>query len=75
MLEFVDEVAEDDRVFEGHGVKVIVDAKSLAYLDGTELDFLSKKGLMKALNSLIPMSVANAAVVRVLISRYTVRNS
>ncbi|MCB1661499.1 MAG: iron-sulfur cluster assembly protein IscA [Pseudomonadales bacterium] len=44
VLEFVDEVAEDDRVFEGHGVKVIVDAKSLAYLDGTELDFV-KEGL------------------------------
>ena len=44
VLEFVDEVADDDQVFEGHGVKVIVDEKSLAYLDGTELDFV-KEGL------------------------------
>jgi len=44
VLEFVDELAEDDRVFEDHGVKVIVDEKSLAYLDGTQLDFV-KDGL------------------------------
>lgn len=44
VLEFVDEVADDDKVFEDHGVKVIVDEKSLAYLDGTELDFV-KDGL------------------------------
>lgn len=44
VLEFVDDVADDDKVFEDHGVKVIVDEKSLAYLDGTELDFV-KEGL------------------------------
>jgi iron-sulfur cluster assembly protein len=44
VLEFADEVAENDTVFEDHDVKVIIDAKSLVYLDGTELDF-SKEGL------------------------------
>lgn len=44
VLEFVDSLNEDDQVFEQHGVKVIVDAKSLVYLDGTELDFV-KEGL------------------------------
>lgn len=44
VLEFVDVLNEDDQVFEQHGVKVIVDEKSLAYLDGTELDFV-KEGL------------------------------
>lgn len=44
VLEFVDELADDDQVFEGYGVKVIVDEKSLSYLDGTELDFV-KDGL------------------------------
>jgi len=39
VLEFVDEFDENDQVFEEHGVKVIVDPKSMAYLDGTELDF------------------------------------
>lgn len=44
VLEFVDEAAAEDQVFENHGVKVIVDPKSLVYLDGTELDFV-REGL------------------------------
>jgi iron-sulfur cluster assembly protein len=44
VLEFVDELEEGDSVFEHQDVKVIVDAKSLVYLDGTQLDFV-KNGL------------------------------
>jgi iron-sulfur cluster assembly protein len=44
VIEFVDEVKTEDQVFEDHGVKIIVDGKSLVYLDGTELDFV-KEGL------------------------------
>jgi len=44
VLEFVDELNTDDVVFEDKGVKVIIDGKSLVYLDGTELDFV-KEGL------------------------------
>ena len=44
VLEFVDEVEPDDQVFESHGVKVIINPKSLVYLDGTELDY-GKEGL------------------------------
>ncbi|HJV26394.1 MAG TPA: iron-sulfur cluster assembly protein IscA [Aromatoleum sp.] len=43
-LEFVDETEAEDMVFESNGVKVIIDPKSLAYLDGTELDFV-REGL------------------------------
>jgi iron-sulfur cluster assembly protein len=43
-LEYADEVAPEDVVFEDHGVKVLVDPKSLPYLDGTELDFV-REGL------------------------------
>lgn len=43
-MEFVDQTNEDDKVFEDHGVKVIIDAKSLIYLDGTEVDYV-KEGL------------------------------
>ncbi len=39
-LEFVDESAPEDQSFESFGVKVLVDPKSLAYLEGTELDFV-----------------------------------
>ena len=45
VLEFVDEInAAEDEVFEIHGVKVIVDKKSLVYVNGTEVDF-TKEGL------------------------------
>lgn len=44
VIEFADELESDDQVFEEQGVKVIVDPKSLLYLDGTELDY-SKDGL------------------------------
>ncbi|WP_028537281.1 iron-sulfur cluster assembly protein IscA [Paludibacterium yongneupense] len=43
-LEFVDTESEDDIAFASHGVKVYTDEKSLAYLDGTELDYV-KDGL------------------------------
>ena len=44
ILEFADELEEDDVVFEDHGIKVVIDPKSLVYLDGTEVDFV-KEGL------------------------------
>ena len=43
-LEFVDQTEDEDEVFESHGVKVLIDPKSLAYIDGTELDFV-REGL------------------------------
>ena len=43
-LEFVDVANDEDIAFESHGVKVFTDAKSLAYIDGTELDY-TKEGL------------------------------
>jgi iron-sulfur cluster assembly protein len=39
VLEFVDDFDDTDQVFEEHGVKVIIDPKSMTYLDGTELDY------------------------------------
>ena len=44
MLEFADELDEGDVVFEDNDVKVIIDPKSLIYLDGTRVDF-GKEGL------------------------------
>ena len=43
-LEYVDVAAQDDTVFEGFGVKVFVDPKSMPYLDGTQLDY-AREGL------------------------------
>jgi len=44
VLEFCDQIEPEDEVFESHGVKVVVNPKSLPYLDGTELDY-GKEGL------------------------------
>ena len=43
-LEFADDIQPEDQQFESNGVRVLVDPKSLAYLDGTELDFV-REGL------------------------------
>ena len=46
VIEFVDELRDDDEVFESKGVKVVVDKKSLMFLDGTEVDY-AKVGLQE----------------------------
>ena len=43
-LEFADAVGLEDVRFESHGVTVVVDPKSLPYVDGTELDY-TREGL------------------------------
>ena len=46
VIEFADEQREEDEVFESRGIKVLVDQKSLVFLDGTEVDF-AKVGLQE----------------------------
>jgi iron-sulfur cluster assembly protein len=43
-LEYADDAHPEDCTFESHGVKVLVDPRSLSYIDGTELDFV-REGL------------------------------
>ena len=43
-LEYADDIAPEDHVFEQRGVKILIDPKSLPYIDGTELDFV-REGL------------------------------
>lgn len=43
-LEYVDEQLPDDIVFEDRGIKVLVDPKSLPYIEGTLLDY-TREGL------------------------------
>ncbi|MBA3564915.1 MAG: iron-sulfur cluster assembly protein IscA [Gammaproteobacteria bacterium] len=47
VINYADEVDNDDVVFEDRGVKVVIDAKSLELIDGTEIDFV-KQGLNEA---------------------------
>ncbi len=47
VVSYADEVGAGDVVFEEAGVKVVVDADSLKYVDGTEIDFV-RQGLNEA---------------------------
>ncbi len=47
VVNYAEEVAAGDVVFEVSGVKVVVDAESLPFVDGTEVDFV-KQGLNEA---------------------------
>jgi iron-sulfur cluster assembly protein len=40
----VDQPADEDLAFDSFGVRVLVDPKSLPYIDGTELDY-TREGL------------------------------
>ena len=53
VMEFVDDIDEMDVVYEDKGVKVIIDPKSLVYLDGTEMDFV-KEGLNEGFKFINP---------------------
>lgn len=44
VIEYADRVEPEDKVYEDQGVKIIVDPKSLAYLEGTQLDY-TREGL------------------------------
>jgi len=43
-LEYADAVNPEDTEFQSYGVRVVVDPKSLPYIDGTELDY-AREGL------------------------------
>jgi len=47
VIDFADAVGTDDSVFDESGVKVIVDARSLELIDGTEVDFV-REGINEA---------------------------
>lgn len=47
VVNYADDVAANDIVFEDKGVKVVVDPEALPLIDGTEVDFV-KNGLNEA---------------------------
>jgi iron-sulfur cluster assembly protein len=58
VMEFADEVDANDEVFEDKGIKILVDPKSLVYLDGTEMDFV-KEGLNEGFKFINPNEKAS----------------
>lgn len=51
--DYADEVRADDRLFEAHDAKVVVDTKSLEFLDGSTLDYV-KEGLKQVFKFINP---------------------
>ncbi len=47
LIDYADSIGPDDVVFDEQGVKVVVDAKALQLIDGTEVDFV-KQGINEA---------------------------
>jgi iron-sulfur cluster assembly protein len=47
VIDYADEIAADDIVFDSGGIKILVDKPSLELIDGTEVDFV-KEGLNEA---------------------------
>lgn len=45
VVDYADKAGADDMVFDSNGVKVIVDRKSLPYLDGLQLDYVRSNAL------------------------------
>lgn len=39
-VDYSDDVRDDDQVFEQHGIRIVVDRKSLPFLDGMEVDYI-----------------------------------
>jgi iron-sulfur cluster assembly protein len=52
-LEYVDEQMPEDVVFEDRGIKVLVDPKSLPYIEGTTLDY-TREGLNEGFKFMNP---------------------
>jgi iron-sulfur cluster assembly protein len=53
VVNYADEVAPQDVVFEDQGVRVLVDRDSLGFIDGTQVDFV-KQGLNEAFRFINP---------------------
>jgi iron-sulfur cluster assembly protein len=52
-LEYVDEQMPEDVIFEDRGVRVLVDPKSLPYIEGTTLDY-TREGLNEGFKFMNP---------------------
>jgi iron-sulfur cluster assembly protein len=55
LVDYADDVRDDDIVFDTNDVKVVVDRKSLELIDGTEVDFV-KEGINEAFKFRNPKS-------------------
>lgn len=53
IFDYADEIKSNDQLFESYRTKVVVDASSLPYLDGSRIDF-TKEGLNSSFKFINP---------------------
>jgi iron-sulfur cluster assembly protein len=58
VVDYAEEIAADDEVFEQHGVKIVVKTADLAYLDGVEIDYV-REGINQAFRFHNPKAAAS----------------
>lgn len=54
VVDYADDIGEQDEVFESHGVKVIVDKTSLPHLEGMTVDFVKTNALNEGFEFINP---------------------
>jgi len=45
VVDYAESIASNDQVFESRGVKIVIDEKSLPFLEGMEVDYVKTNGL------------------------------
>ncbi len=54
VVDYADGICEDDRVYESHGVKIVVDNASLSILEGMTVDFVRENVLNEGFEFINP---------------------
>ena len=54
VVDYADAIGAEDSLFESHGIKVVIDKKSLPQLDGTTIDFVRTNALNEGFEFLNP---------------------
>jgi len=54
VVDYADEIGDDDEVFESHGVKVVVDRNSLQHLNGMTVDYVKTNALNEGFEFINP---------------------
>lgn len=54
VVDYADEIGDNDEVFESHGVKVVVDRNSLQHLNGMTVDYVKTNALNEGFEFINP---------------------
>ncbi|MEJ2621800.1 MAG: iron-sulfur cluster assembly accessory protein [Candidatus Thiodiazotropha sp.] len=54
VVDYAEQLEDDDQIFESHGVKIVVDQQSLPMLDGMTIDFVKENALNEGFEFINP---------------------